>query len=251
MSTRSREMPRSAYAAMMERALSMLAWVSKERLASTSVETRPGTRRVSCAPTDTARASATCETTASRAPACLRPQPSSTSTNPASPGKANALSSSVGLVVQSTGRNVRMASMSPVSATTTVISRNRSSFELMSLIQMRVPAGRGETTPLRSRSGIPDLGPDLGRRCVVRSPVRESGPASGRQNASHVERSRRRLPGSLASEAHNLLLAGPDSIHHFVVRDELHTRRAQRIVDQPLRQVVRPHRTTAHRRPGE
>ena len=65
-----------------------------------------------------------------RAPPCPRPQASASSTMaPESAGFSTAFSSRVGLVVQSCGFRRRTASMSPVSATTTVMARNWSSFE--------------------------------------------------------------------------------------------------------------------------
>ncbi len=105
----------------MARALSTVATVSKERSASTSVETRPGTIAASSAPKATASRSHTAATRAVVDPACLRPQATASSTIAACSGISAALSRSVGLVVQSTGRSRLTASMSPVSATIRVM----------------------------------------------------------------------------------------------------------------------------------
>ncbi len=64
---------------MTARAFSMVAAVSKERSASTSVETRPGTILVSSVPKLTARRSQTAWTAFSLPP-CFLPQPIASST---------------------------------------------------------------------------------------------------------------------------------------------------------------------------
>ena len=122
-SRRSRPMPASAYSCTSRRALAMVASVSKLSRASTSVETRPGTSFRISPPIATARrspASASLSSPPAAATAASRCA--------AYAGKAAALSSSDGLVVASIGRKRAIASMSPVSATTTDCWRSCSSW---------------------------------------------------------------------------------------------------------------------------
>ena len=99
-------------------AFSTLASVSKLKRASTSVETRPGTMPASSAPTATVKASAMIGT---GLPWCARIVSSPMSRKWSEP---TAFRTIEGLVVQSCGLRRRTASMSPVSATTTVMSRS-------------------------------------------------------------------------------------------------------------------------------
>ena len=68
---------------MMARAVSTIAGVSKDRSASTSVETRPGTMPASSVPKATASRSHIAAMTASRAPPWRRPQAMLSSKRPA------------------------------------------------------------------------------------------------------------------------------------------------------------------------
>ena len=102
----------------------MVAAVSNESRASTSVETRPETIFRICSPNSTLRRSIALRTMASllaSAPASLRAQASASSTSGAYSFIWAAAMMSDGFVVASRGLYLRIALMSPVSETTTVI----------------------------------------------------------------------------------------------------------------------------------
>ena len=111
-------MPRFSYSAIMSLPLATDFSVSKERQASTSVDTRPGTSAANSAPIATVNVSVTC----SGVWPVFLPVSISAATNSSVAGSVNAFRTSDGFVVQSTGLYSLTAAASPVSATTTVIS---------------------------------------------------------------------------------------------------------------------------------